>query len=372
MVSVYYFEVNMICIIILLMIYIAVRGAKGDYRMSMFRLLLVATSLLCLTDLIAGVMRGKQFYGARTILWTVNIIYFLCGLSIGVIWVAFSMYLLHEELNRLILYILMIFAVIDGVLFIISPFTKLCFYLDENNIYHRGPILWIQWMILIPCMIIPSVVAFLKKTSSRESRVIAAFAIFPFATYMLQICVYGISVTQVGMTLGIVMFYIFFQAQVVNEAKMKAQMFDEMSNTDELTKLKNRRAYENRLDELVAQEWVGVLFVDLNGLKIENDSKGHAAGDRLINRFADSVRDCFSDDEIFRISGDEFVVLSVDKNHYYLFCDKLVYNVGDSASIGMCEGDGKDILSIVNQAEKHMYRKKSEYYRKSGLERRRS
>lgn len=85
-----------------------------------------------------------------------------------------------------------------------------------------------------------------------------------------------------------------------------------------LTGLLNRRAYDNACKMLIGNCQVGVIFCDVNSLKYTNDIFGHEAGDKLIKSFASILKNSFRNDETFRISGDEFVILlsTIDK---YLF-----------------------------------------------------
>ena len=88
-----------------------------------------------------------------------------------------------------------------------------------------------------------------------------------------------------------------------------------LANYDELTRLPNRRLFEERLSEAVAHasrfnQIFAVLFIDLDRFKPVNDSFGHDTGDILLRsvaqRLTDTVR---NEDVVARLSGDEFVVL---------------------------------------------------------------
>ena len=86
-----------------------------------------------------------------------------------------------------------------------------------------------------------------------------------------------------------------------------------MSNTDELTGLYNRHAYEDFVqkseDEGVAEN-LWLMGVDVNGLKVTNDTKGHKAGDELIVGVAGILNSAISSfGTVYRVGGDEFVVI---------------------------------------------------------------
>ena len=120
---------------------------------------------------------------------------------------------------------------------------------------------------------------------------------------------------------------------------------------------------------------IAVLFLDLDGFKIVNDSFGHAAGDRLLAQAAERLRRCVrSADTVSRIGGDEFVVLleSVESTEQVaevagrileILRDPFVLERGEasvSASIGVAL-DGiseREAEDLVREADHAMYQAK--------------
>ncbi len=94
---------------------------------------------------------------------------------------------------------------------------------------------------------------------------------------------------------------------------------ERLAYTDDLTGLANRRAFEDRLDEALALHRhdgvpVGIVVVDVNGLKRINDRHGHVAGDSSLLTFASELAAAASalpDTLAARLGGDEFCVLTV-------------------------------------------------------------
>ncbi|MEU6156985.1 GGDEF domain-containing protein [Streptomyces sp. NPDC047130] len=94
---------------------------------------------------------------------------------------------------------------------------------------------------------------------------------------------------------------------------------ERLAFTDALTGLANRRAVDARLDEAVERHRtegavVSLVVCDLNGLKQVNDSHGHAAGDRLLERFGSVLSLCgamLPGTLAARLGGDEFCLLAV-------------------------------------------------------------
>ena len=92
-------------------------------------------------------------------------------------------------------------------------------------------------------------------------------------------------------------------------------MANEMARRDELTGTKNKNAYheaEQKLQEGIdahAADSFAIVLCDINELKLINDTKGHKAGDNYIRRSCKMICTVFAHSPVFRIGGDEFVVI---------------------------------------------------------------
>lgn len=94
-----------------------------------------------------------------------------------------------------------------------------------------------------------------------------------------------------------------------------------LANRDALTGLKNKHAYiqkENELDTQIASDKppaFSVIVCDVNGLKQINDTKGHVAGDEYIRQAGKLLCEIFSHSPVYRIGGDEFVILLTERDY---------------------------------------------------------
>jgi predicted signal transduction protein with EAL and GGDEF domain len=106
---------------------------------------------------------------------------------------------------------------------------------------------------------------------------------------------------------------VIFTTRNVDEEKRREEHLIRISMTDEMTRLFNRRSYEDDLAKYRANgiEDDFVLFsVDVNGLKTVNDTKGHAAGDELIKGTADCLSFIVGNrGKAYRTGGDEFMAV---------------------------------------------------------------
>jgi diguanylate cyclase (GGDEF)-like protein len=160
----------------------------------------------------------------------------------------------------------------------------------------------------------------------------------------------------------------------------RVEQLDELAHQDTLIKLPNRRGFMRALDGLVDRagrhdKSGAMLFVDLDGLKVINDSFGHRAGDEALiqvaNLLTSGVR---RGDVVARIGGDEFGILleTADERSAHetaarlvdLICDCEFTHDGDelplSVAIGVAMIDGSDSpADVMARADEEMYRRKA-------------
>lgn len=161
---------------------------------------------------------------------------------------------------------------------------------------------------------------------------------------------------------------IFISEELRNNNMAKEMMY--MSTHDVLTDLGNRQAFSSTLRMLDGMKLpVGICFVDINGLKEVNDTRGHDAGDNLIKDVANAIGSVFKKKYCYRIGGDEFiaVVPQIEQEHFAALSEKLRKK---SKKIPMAIGaiwqyNPENIEELVNYADQLMYNDKAEYYQNS-------
>ena len=139
---------------------------------------------------------------------------------------------------------------------------------------------------------------------------------------------------------------------------------------DSLTGLLNRNAFDDDVEFIQAthDKPLTVMYIDLIGLHEINNHLGHARGDVVLCKLADAARAYFGDDNIYRIGGDEFVIISfahsmAQSARQMGYMRQELLDHGCELSVGMAESDdGEDIPDLVNQAENEMRKDKKRYY----------
>ena len=144
------------------------------------------------------------------------------------------------------------------------------------------------------------------------------------------------------------------------------------STTDALTGVKNRKGYYEDLERFAAlpdaaNRTVGIVYMDINGLKEVNDEEDHTAGDLLIKNVVETAKQVFYDAELYRMGGDEFIILSFDESESSLGKKvmklKTCWTENVSASLGMVLTKGmENIEAGVAAADRNMYEEKTKYY----------
>jgi len=167
----------------------------------------------------------------------------------------------------------------------------------------------------------------------------------------------------------------------LNEARKKqeelALKLAHQATHDALTGLAGRALLLDRLEQAIASAAalttpLALLFVDLNGFKLINDTHGHAIGDLLLQEVAQRLSSAvFGRDSVARLGGDEFVVLATHLHPASRAGDVALkilttlvqpYNLGASlVSVGAAVGvsvfpqDGIDASTLLRHADEAMY-----------------
>lgn len=173
--------------------------------------------------------------------------------------------------------------------------------------------------------------------------------------------------------------------------KLTVRILNEKRNadTDAMTGLKNRRAYESDILSLeenpeTARKNLVCLMFDINELKMINDRYGHDAGDRAIKAFAEIIKKIFgSYGNIYRIGGDEFAgFLYIDYSQLGQLIEEAESElkawseenqINLSMSYGAVAAEEHPELTIeelLKIADESMYKSKSQFYERSGHDRR--
>jgi diguanylate cyclase (GGDEF)-like protein/PAS domain S-box-containing protein len=166
----------------------------------------------------------------------------------------------------------------------------------------------------------------------------------------------------------------------VSATKRYEEELVHLANHDALTNLPNRIMLNDRLRQMLLHATrgntvVAVAFVDLDNFKLVNDSLGHNVGDQLLMTMAERMKSCLREtDTVARLGGDEFVLLlsgerrgeamgAVIRRVLAGICEPCAidghdFNVSASIGISVFPRDGRDVETLLKNADTAMYRAK--------------
>ncbi len=156
----------------------------------------------------------------------------------------------------------------------------------------------------------------------------------------------------------------------IKKRRMRQQL-EYLSYTDTLTGLFNRNKYMQKIEELEHNSLnsIGVLYVDINGLKRMNDVYGHSYGDSILQNVSRILCAHFEND-VYRVGGDEFIVLcpNIEKQTFEHVVSAIRADSLDDSnctfSVGSIWRDGKiDVLKEIAKSDEIMYAEKQSYYK---------
>lgn len=156
-----------------------------------------------------------------------------------------------------------------------------------------------------------------------------------------------------------------------------AKNMKEIYRQDSLTGSLNRNAYDSDVEQLRSADIGAVVcvYADMIGLHEVNNHLGHKQGNRMLCEFADAARAFFGDDRLYRIGGDEFVIISsahteAQTRKQLNYMRERLHTQGCEISVGVASSEStSDLPKIVEQAENEMRREKKEYYVRGGSKR---
>lgn len=369
----YYIQTNAICIAILSILLIKSLGRDGRTSSNaLWRSIIVSTEIYCVADIVSAVFRGNAHAYARTVLWISNAIYIGFPLVIALLWLKYVDSLVKGRLfsGKTVRALLIAPAAVLFLLLIINPWTGFAFELDADNTYSRGFLAYIVPVLCWIYMAYAEVVIlknkrYLKNRFGRNKTLsLLLFIAPPIAVSIIQLCIYGLSLSQVGFTLSVLLILLDNQ--------------NDRIATDGMTGVSNRNEFDRHLGECIDKTDRTTLFIiDVDKFKSINDIYGHIEGDSALILVAGVIKhvcqDVFYNSKLFfaRYGGDEFAIigLNLEKNMPETICNVISKEVEATAkldekpyeitvSIGYATAEKDDRMTtddLISAADEAMY-----------------
>ena len=382
---------DIICIIIL---FVLMGGVVfGNYNSNrttrMFAILLLATIWAIFLDFINWAFDGSlEFY--HLIYW-----FTVGSLCMGAVLACiFSAYLYSYMLETHRLYKMKksaisccIINMVSTVVSFVLAITGTAFRFVDGH-YETGALYDVVTILPIVTLLylIGYFIYYVKKVGIRDVCVVGGYILFMITGALIE-AEFGIGTTYVAVAIADIFIFVMLQNEIIAMEKQNVQKWMKKSNTDELTGFYNRHAYENDIKNLesgnISEDFIYV-SVDVNSLKVVNDSFGHIAGDELLIGAAECLEHSFGKyGNIYRIGGDEFICLIFASEEQL---NRIKADINDfithwsgervkkiALSIGyVTKKEAKDmsVREMAVLADERMYEDKNEYYKRMGIDRR--
>lgn len=373
---IYYIEINVVCVIVLMLFITQTRQNFERFSTAnkIFGHLTRITVLMCVADMIAGICRGKAFFGSRAVIEISNLIFYVALTAISFLWMVYVLIKLNPPANpgkiiALGSIPLMIFTVVA----LTNPFTHFLFYINEHNLYIRGSGVYFHWLVTWSYLIAATIqilFCLARETNRQKRKEIIPFLYFivaPAIASVIQMLFYGVTSTQVGVTVSIAF---------ISLSEQNTQML-----ADALTGLNNRHGLHQYLDNHIQHYSATDLcffMIDINNFKHINDTFGHMAGDTALVHVACVMKTVCEEAPkklfVCRYGGDEFLIAGHDcdpeetevlkaRIHEKLEEKNCLKNgsYALSVSIGVAHGkcsDFNEVEHLMRMADEAMYGEK--------------
>ena len=366
-----YAELNMFCIVILLILAHKLRRVDKSIEQSYLIRLLIGLSTLFLFDVLWAIIDSNPFY-SYYVNYAVNILYFTTSTTCAYYCLCYlHLSLFAREFTKGIDALLKIPIWITAGLCTASIWTGWVFTVSPDNVYRRGPLYVIQFLIPLLYMTGDSLASLYFGVKSKQSRIrtkawsLAGIMILPVIGSITEVVLPDVTVICVFVTFSMISVIFDFQQQQITR--------------DSLTLLPNRYALMQHLEERLSRnkkQQVYVIFADVDYFKSINDNFGHLEGDHALCYVANALRAAARSNDAFpaRISGDEFVVVfSADtklqaekfrqslKDAVLHASRNLPYSLIISAGMTCSEdADRENISALLDRADAELYKEKKQ------------
>ena len=369
-----------------------------------YREYILGMLFFCVADVLWGFLNDLRLVVP---LYAVTVIYFITMMAGFLLWTRYVAAYMEGDGHSLFRRILFVIGIVlfccEIVILIINFFVPIQFYYDEKAVYHAGGARYVTLAMQVVLFLATSVYTFAIKPSNESAirrlrRSVGLFGVLMAALIILQLFYPMLPLYSIGYLLSSCMLHSFVVEEEKDEYRKNLQeMLDRTRQqslelgdarrkiyTDPLTGVGSKQAYledVDALDTLIRDdktEDFGVIVIDLNDLKIINDTLGHDTGDIYIYNAAMLISEFFDRCPVYRIGGDEFAVILQGESyqsrneHLAAFETQIDSNLRTDKvviSSGMSEynrGADTCYLSVFERADQKMYRRKRRLKRMNG------
>lgn len=322
-------QTHLIGIAVLAVIFVnmIVSRTRRHFISLIFYFLIGYNFLVLVFDAIIVSTNGIETPAARALHPLFTFLYFFIHTVIISVWLYYVDYHIFQDTKRF-KYLFMIAAPINIINLIFSALSlsgNFYFFIDQNNVYHRGDYFYLA-PILSYGLLIATILYMCTLRHRMKRSDFYAFLIFPIPPMiaaLLQIMSVGITLIWPFMAISVLAVYISVQSKI--------------TSMDALTGVSNRREYEYLVENRsrYQNKQVAGIMIDVNNLKMINDKYMHHAGDMALIKLAEILKKSIrKDDFVARIGGDEFII---------------IFDINDNQTIAQIVKRIRDLIDEFNE-----------------------
>ena len=360
-----------------------------------FRYFMLAVFAYYVTDALWGVFNGLQ---AVKLLYADTVAYYVAMASSVLLWTRYVILYLEEKsvFGTFLIHAGRAIFWFQVAGLIVNLFWPVYFTFDEAGAYHAGGIRYVALILQILMFLLTSaqtlyIAGKTTGTKKRRFQTVGFFGIIMIVTITAQYFYPLLPLYALGYLLGCCLIHKFVVEderkeylqkleellQIQQQQEVEIGSAKQLAYKDPLTGVKNKRAcedYEAELDAKIKEGLIrdfAVVSLDVNGLKMTNDTYGHKAGDELLISACRIICRHFSHSPVFRFGGDEFEVIlqgqDYENRHAIAaaFNREAEQNLAEGkavVSLGMADfipGQDADVDTVFERADAEMYVRKN-------------
>lgn len=314
--AVMYLEINVISLILISIILHKTRGLSKMVAQRNFAMAIISEMVFFFSDTVFVLISCGILPGNRFAMMVCKELYFFSTATMCFFWFLYFEHLRETPLIKDRKNVIKLSSIIwlMGILLIVNFFKGFLFYVDEQNVYHRGPLFILTYILSYIYVLVAwiRIIISINKSDEKTDRhrlvLLALFPIAPGISGILQFIYPRLPVACAVMAITTLILYL--------------SWIDQLISLDPLTGLNNRKQLVHSFDQMKKNysdpDRLYLLLVDANHFKQINDTYGHLQGDKALKMIAEALRKGCRETAkravVARYGGDEFVVLMASDN----------------------------------------------------------
>ncbi|MCR5402738.1 MAG: GGDEF domain-containing protein [Butyrivibrio sp.] len=306
-----YFEINLASLVLISIIFIKTNGLSKMVAQRNFAMGIISEMVFFISDTIFVLINCDILPKNRYAMMACKEIYFFSTAMMCFFWFLYFEHLRETRLikDRKTVGWLSSVLWLMGILLIANWFGGFLFYVDEQNVYRRGSLFILTYILSYVYVLIAwirAITSIYREDEKTDRHLLVMLALFPIAPGISGIIQYvypRLPVECVVMAITTLLLYL--------------NWIDQLISLDPLTGLNNRKQLSHSFDQLKKaggdQEKLYLLLIDANHFKQINDTYGHLQGDLALKMIAEALRKSCRETVrravVARYGGDEFTIL---------------------------------------------------------------